>query len=303
MPREVSLYHLSDPSAVAANRRGELSAAQRAALRNVRVMEPLPSAPPGGAGGERVAQAEGRIKWGGRAYVAEAGGGGLLSVTGDLNLPPGAYRFFFLPVGRLLLSAERLGRGAGGAAGEEGLRKALAEANGFSLGALAEHRAGRVTRDDLSRLKRWVWPRAAWALLCAAGAGAASYVIAVSWRAGDYYATLEPTPNVGKAQEHYILAFWMTVPLALCLSAGVRLLWRLRRVVPELRATRAAAVEGVGWRATGGTLLRRYFYEIDEARFAVPRRAFNALVDGLTYRAYHLPRSGVLLSIEPTKEG
>ena len=43
-----------------------------------------------------------------------------------------------------------------------------------------------------------------------------------------------------------------------------------------------------------------YYFDMKDRRFEVPRPAFNALDGGGAYRVYYLPRSGMLVAIEPT---
>ncbi|MGA2600632.1 MAG: hypothetical protein ABSH09_27005 [Bryobacteraceae bacterium] len=43
-----------------------------------------------------------------------------------------------------------------------------------------------------------------------------------------------------------------------------------------------------------------YYFDMKDKRFEVPRIAFNAIDTGGAYRVYYLPRSGVLVAIEPS---
>jgi hypothetical protein len=47
----------------------------------------------------------------------------------------------------------------------------------------------------------------------------------------------------------------------------------------------------------GGTKTK-YFYRIGEQEFSVSRKAYGALIDGLTYRAYYTPNRKKLVNIE-----
>lgn len=42
-----------------------------------------------------------------------------------------------------------------------------------------------------------------------------------------------------------------------------------------------------------------YFYRIGNERFSVPERAYHALIEGIPYRIYYLPRCKKLINMEP----
>ncbi len=89
-----------------------------------------------------IVYAEGRVVWADDLYTAIAGRKRLKPIYNKLNLPPGAYRFFYLRGGRWLLSAEKL-------TGEvqstpSSLFLTLSQANRFSQVDLEQNRAGRL---------------------------------------------------------------------------------------------------------------------------------------------------------------
>lgn len=67
----------------------------------------------------------------------------------------------------------------------------------------------------------------------------------------------------------------------------------------DLLRGRVEATEGIGRRLKQPRPYQPYAYVIGARHFSVSPRAFEVLIDDLPYRAYHLPRSGILLSIEP----
>jgi hypothetical protein len=46
-------------------------------------------------------------------------------------------------------------------------------------------------------------------------------------------------------------------------------------------------------------LAYNYAYEIQNMRFSVSERSYDALIEGVQYRAYYLPHSKALVNIEP----
>lgn len=102
-----------------------------------------------------VAQEEGQVVFERSGYVARANGRVLCNSTGgtEVNLPPGWYRFYFLPGSGRLLSAEALSPLAAGQMQGEVL-DALARALRFDLNDLAQNRAGQLSARQRLRLAR-----------------------------------------------------------------------------------------------------------------------------------------------------
>ena len=72
----------------------------------------------------------------------------------------------------------------------------------------------------------------------------------------------------------------------------------------DLHAGRVAMVEGRGRKRYGsGDDGLRLGYVVGDREFDVSEAGYNALVEGLPYRAYYLPRSGKLVNIEPVAPG
>lgn len=45
-----------------------------------------------------------------------------------------------------------------------------------------------------------------------------------------------------------------------------------------------------------------YYYLVGEQRFEISKRAYAALIEGVKYRVYYLPRTKILFSIEALGE-
>ena len=75
------------------------------------------------------------------------------------------------------------------------------------------------------------------------------------------------------------------------------------KALSEMAFPTLKSLDGVGFKGqrvvhTGKSSYVEYFYTIQGQRFVVNHRAHTALVDGLNYRIYYLPRSKKMLSIE-----
>jgi hypothetical protein len=230
---------------------------------------------------ERIEQAEGQITWSGQNYIAEVEGR-RLKPAGRLNLLPGNYQLFYLPRAGWLLSAERL------AAGEQqtspDLRNILAHANDSSLEAIVDNRRGRLADDQVRPLLRLMLRHSleSLALIGIALIFAMRFV-------SEKYELVNPV----------IVRITLGAIGALALYA----LLRVVRIIADIRARQVIAVEGLvqkTFRMTRRWPVRTwYYYQINVLKFEVSRRSYNALIAGLAYRLYYVPRSKTMVGIEP----
>lgn len=230
-----------------------------------------------------------------------------------VQLPPGRYRFFFLPQSRTLLSAEPLTPMAAGAAfppaadpllglpgyqpapapylaeagaafssppqGAPGaLQHALAEGNRFTMAELAANRAGRLSGRQARRIMA--------PLLWLAPFGAVFVVFG-----GGFLRTVATS---GMPQ-----LLTLTMGLAFASVGLVTLASGLRRVADVLGGqVRTVAGKVIGEANSSGESTT-YYYKVDKLKLRVPAHAYTALVSGMAYRIYYAPRSKTLVSIEP----
>jgi hypothetical protein len=66
-----------------------------------------------------------------------------------------------------------------------------------------------------------------------------------------------------------------------------------------IETVQGVAAKSTEQRSSGRSRRRVYLYNIGNLNFEVPQAAYQALIDGLEYRAYYVPRTRQLLSIEP----
>jgi hypothetical protein len=265
----------------------------------------------------QIGCADGLLVWDG-AYVARIPGLPDLKrawYAGPIDLRPGRYRFYFLRGKRWLLSAQWLGPAdvaqaatlaAPGAMsglppvppGTRSLLEAIAFANGFSLPALAANRAGYLTPDQVRwALRQHRNEKLAWALLGllglvmmgAVGLGFSAGYVGAKSQAGFIFSGI-----VGG-----LIALW----------AGWHVFLARGAYREDAREERVVSLEGFADKDSrlrlknnlrnGSTYYHEYFYRLEGKEFHVSRQAYDALVVGVPYRFYYLPRSHALVNIEP----
>lgn len=74
--------------------------------------------------------------------------------------------------------------------------------------------------------------------------------------------------------------------------------------VLDLRSTEPEVVEGAGSKITrrkssGKSSRTVYYYIIGDQEFEVPQKGYPALLEGVNYKAYYMPRTKHMLTIEP----
>ncbi len=246
--------------------------------------------------GVRVERREGRVEFREGHYLPEAGGKTLRSVFGDaFHLSPGPHIFYCAKGSAWILAVEEAGsavRGAmaGDAATTEGVvdlaevGRALAMTLGFSADDLQVNRQGRISRHQRKRLRRAMRSGFYGTVL---GAGFAAFMIV-------YGPLLHP--------EKPKLPFFVAAGLG-----ALALVMSFKDLAAELADSVGGAVrcrEGKVTRYTqsssGGRSRRTYHYfALEDLRFSVSSAAYEALIEGLTYRVFYLPRTRMLVGIEP----
>ena len=228
----------------------------------------------------QVKQAEGQVVWKGQNYAVKIPGRRLKFLC-KLNLLPGSYRFFYLPRTGWLLSAERL-TGVGEEQTMRDLLKILAQANHFSLTAVAVNRAGRLADDQIWRLVRPMVDYVIVGLFTGCMALGVLYSLSIGQR--DWAIVSGGFGALG------LLLLGIRSTLLLKQDLGSMADARARQVTLDTGDVKAIEITG---EATS------YYYQINRQRFAVSHQGYNALIAGIPYRLYYAPRSKKMVSIEP----
>jgi hypothetical protein len=229
-----------------------------------------------------VRQAQGGLAFEKGQYIARAGGRDLFlpASTNIGGLKPGStYRFHYLEESGFVLSAEEAFE-ASPARARSSLLEILAQANKFNLQDLERNRNGELTEQQ----RRKGLPNILGGLffgIIPLG------ILALVLFSGD---------TIG-------LEAWI-MPIIFLVIFGALGAWMMFTGLADYMAHVPLVVEGVGGkrkRTTSGRRSRRtvYYYVIGEQSFQVTPEAYTALIEGQRYRAYLLPKTKKLLTIEP----
>lgn len=233
-----------------------------------------------------IRQAQGRIAFDKNGYFFEADGRHLKlpasEQTGGL-LPGATYRVFYLEESGFLLSAEEVFP-VSPAQARAALTEILAQANGFTLDDLTANRNGEVTTSQRMKPLAGVLVGILVVLMLLAFGGLFFFQVFSNAETGENLPVIViPVLIFGMFA---LLGGWMVL-------GGL-----LDIVFPSLQQAQGAGRKEK--RAGGGrSRSTRYYYVIADKRFPVTRRAYAALMEGLEYRLYYLPRTQKLVSIEP----
>ena len=210
----------------------------------------------------------------------------ILSATHDSSglLPGVRYNFYYLPESRFVLSAEQLGEISSGQV-RQALTEILAQANGFTLDDLKANQNGEVTDTQ-----RWAGLKK---LIPGVILMGFAFVFGLLFlypllTNSDLSSNLVPLLFVGG-----FLAIFVAIGFTMVLNA-----------ILDFSTSEPEVVEGEGRKITrrkssGRSSRTVYYYVIGDHEFEVPQKAFPALVEGINYRAYFMPRSKRLVTLEP----
>jgi hypothetical protein len=222
-----------------------------------------------------------------KGFVAKVGDDELiLSASNDASglLPGVRYNFYYLPESRFVLSAEQLGEVSAGQV-RLALSDILARANDFTAEDLQANQNGEVTQAQrMGGLKKLA-------------PGVISMGLALVF--GIIF--LYPLLTDNNLSSNLINVIFIGGFLAIFGAIGFNM---LLNTFLDFNASAPETTDGIGQavsrrKSSGRSSRTVYYYVIGEYEFEVPQRAFPALLKGLTYRAYFLPRTKRLLTIEP----
>jgi len=210
----------------------------------------------------------------------------ILSSTNEASglLPGVRYNFYYLPESRFVLSAEQLGEISSGQV-RLALTDILAEANGFTTEDLQANRNGDVTQTQRMAGLKKIIPGAIFMGVALVFGVVFLYPMLVN---SNLSSNLIPVLFIGG-----FLAIFVAIGFTMVLNA-----------ILDLGATEPETVEGEGHKtsrrkSSGKSSRTVYYYILGDHEFEVPQKAFPALLDGISYRAYFMPRSKRLLTLEP----
>jgi hypothetical protein len=235
-----------------------------------------------------LAQAPGQVVWRTRRYVAQIPGHTLYFAP-PLNLPPGDYRFFYLPRSHWLLAAESLSR-ADPTHTTQPYLAVLARANHFNLDALAANRQGQLYA---AQRKAQIHNLALVALSLGLVSAPFGVLIFFAWRT--YLAGGNPLGGT------IALTILLLLPPTTAFLMAARHGFSFSAIV-DLREGRVAVTEGMVRKTMvhlSNSKEPLYYYRLNRLRFLVSEAAYDALIVDRPYRVYYLPRSKILLSLEP----
>jgi hypothetical protein len=229
-----------------------------------------------------VRQAQGELAFDKGKYIVRAGGRDLsLPVSANIGgLKPGStYRFQYLEESGFVLSAEEAFE-ASPARARSSLLEILAQANKFDLQDLERNRNGELTEEQRRKGLPSILGGLFFGIIPLG-------IIALVLFVGD---------DIG-------MEAWIMPGIFLLIFGAVGA-WMMFTGLADYMAHVPLTVEGVGGkrkRTTSGRRSRRtvFYYVIGEQSFQVSQEAYTALIEGQRYRAYLLPKTKKLLTIEP----
>lgn len=206
--------------------------------------------------------------------AAEAGG-----------LIPGIrYNFYYLPESRFVLSAEQVGQVNPGQV-RQALTEILSQANGFSPEDLQANKNGEVTQTQrMGSLKKLI-------------PGLLSIGITLVFGIVFLYLMMANSDLKSNLFSLLFVGGFITIFVATSFTSVLNAIIDYFTHEPEM-------VEGQGSKITrrkssGRSSRTVYYYVIGGREFEVPQKAFPALLEKASYRAYFMPKTNRLLAIEP----
>lgn len=230
---------------------------------------------------DQVAAADGQVAWARNAYRVR--GFPRPFWTSDVvALPPGPYRFYYLPTSGRVIGAEALG--LPGLSGTHEVQNILGEVLKFSLADLQANQQNQLSAPQSDRLRNGMlgYGLGAAACLCGAFGALGTWLFALT---SLFDSDNTPWPIFG----------------LLALIFGSVLAWLAFTRWQDFSAGQVNRVEGfVDKYIVSSRNSRSYYYRVNQGplRFGVSHPAYEALLPG-HYRLYYTQHSKTLLSLEP----
>jgi len=230
-----------------------------------------------------IRQGQGQLAYSKKGYTFQAQDRSFAMPANGANglLPGTVYRVYYLEESGFLLSAEEF-YSATPAQVRTAINEILATANGFSFEDLAANQNGRVTPAQRRR--------PIYNVMLGAVIGLAAFVFLVPFLLPALSSNFTNTPS-----------FLIAVILGgiFLLVGGFMFVNALIDVfISAPQQTQGMAHKKIRVSSSGRSQTTHYYYVIDDQSFEVSKSAYTALIDGLKYRIYYLPRTKRLISIE-----
>lgn len=236
-----------------------------------------------------LATAEGRLVWQRNNYRGIIDGA-RLSLPGATELPPGAYRFFYITGVNLIASVERLNLSAAPNETQAEITRALQEALDFNAEDLEANRTLQLSGRQRNGLIAGVLGLTV--LLVALLVFPIVMFVGFVWSEGGF----------GAVSSSDLLPFLCFGGIMLGVVAVI--FWSILSGVREALAGTVESVTGhlqerTEVRGSGKSRHTYYYYVIDGQKFQVTPAAHKASIEGMRYRLFYLPRSKKVMSAEP----
>ena len=244
---------------------------------------------------------QGEVVWRKNRYVIHMPNRRLRTVASELNLPPpGPYHFYYLTGSRILLSAQPIHINTSelaypgllaetGLSGREQARLALQQALysglNFDQFDLECNRMGMLSLAQRHRLSRKLFRSVI-----------ASFIVVSIFL--PIAVNIVITMKEGDAGLFFLLGFIVL----LLLPALYHLTIGARRQYAEIQRMAVSFLEDVvqGREVSGGAdSADEYYFDVGNLSFKVGYNAYKALISGIRYRVYYLPKMRAITSIEP----
>lgn len=240
--------------------------------------------------GRATAIAEGRLGWRSGAYrgVVE---GTTLNLPKNVELAPGAYRFFYVPEARLIVSAEKLQLTLSADEGRAEVQQALQDVFHFNADDLRLNQNFQLSFSQRLRV-----------LLAAANGVAVSIAVLALFAVvlGLYVWFSGGLSALTGLRAILLPVLGLVYVVALLIVMVGNFLRALEAFFGKVATTSGNLTESVELVRSGRNSTKHvYSYIIGGMKFRVSPAAHQASIENQPYRVFYLARSGRIISMEP----
>ena len=227
-----------------------------------------------------VTKITGQVKWRKDKYVASTGLRTLRTIYDELDLPPGHYEFYLFQGSNWLVGATLK---QGSSARTDELLDRLRSAHGVVGSALLANQNGRLTAAQRIHLVKDAVKDILVILI----------MFPIMFGSLLFFITREDAGDVG--------LFEIGIFAVLIIFFGV-FLFKIRDYLRDFQQQNVNMIQGeVGKKilhADDPDSTNTYLYLINGMTFTVSQKAYQSLVEGLSYKLYYLPHSKKIVNIE-----